>query len=1557
MTSPERHPLHSHAAAAPGGLLLLVAMLVWLGLMAGVLVAREPATAQLTGVVLARETGQPIPHARVAAHGEGWRWQREVKADARGRFRLTGIGAGLAYISGSTTVHKSLKDEKIEVQEGPDNRITLVLDPVPPYLALQTHQHVFLPGEQAVLTCKGFTRADTLRLEVRRVSLSALLSSGGTATPGDEGLTVPPGTGDLVLEKTLPATPRNPEGLLFRKLTLAQSTPGLYSVWVRARDARAGAVLSVTRLGVITKTSGKAFLAYAVDLETDRPVAGAQAALYHGTSAVAQGVTDQNGLFQAPISGSSRADEPRFIASAGDSVAFTRLDPVYREESGDYRVYLYTDRPIYRPGQMVHFKGIVRRQQNAAYRVPAGVPVKVELHDPNDSLLRRASYATNDFGSFHGSFRLPSQAAIGAYPVNTEVGGQALTFYFHVAEYRKPEYLVEVKPEQPRLVRGDDARVNITATYFWGGPVRRAKVSYHVTRQPDYVGPPGEEDEELAGYYPSPWEGEEGGGGHFGEEIRSGELTTDDAGRAQVRFPTAMPANDTEDYRYTVSVDVTDASRRSVTGEGSVQVARSPLRLFVEPDSWVVPPDAPVRLKITAVDFQGKPRVNLPVHVHTAGHQAELRTGAQGKASWVLEARGLPGAIQVTASAQDERGQTVDGDAWVWASSGGFSAAGYSYADLEVIADKKTYEPGDTARLVLNTAHPGTAALLTVEGDELYHAQVVDLRERTTVVSLPILPAYRPDVYVSVSSVHKKTYSRKELLLRVSPREQQLTVQVTADKKQYQPRETAVYTIRTLDTRGRPVDAEASLGLVDESIYSVRAESRYDALQAFYKFRPNSVQTNFSFPEIYLAGDAKDNAPSDVRKEFPDTATWIPVVRTGPAGRAVVRVRLPDTLTTWRATCRAHTRATQVGTGISKVISTKPLLVRLETPRFFTQNDETTISAIVHNETERAERVALRLTGTGMEIRGAAETTLDVPAHGMTRGDWPVRVPPGLEAVLTASARGGSGLRDAMQLTVPVIPHGTEYRSSASGEAPADVSATLTLPPGAIPAATRARITLSGSPAGLMLRSLTYLHRMDYGNTDNVVGWFLPDMTVAMALRDMGVHYAPLEAGLPRRVRDNIARLYTLQASEGGWGWGSGARADAFWTAYALYGLVQARKAGYLVDNGVISRGVEALQKLLPGVKDPSNRALGLYVLTVAGSPDRAALARMAERAPKLQNYARALTVLALADAGDMTTARRVAGILEQAGKQTARLAWWPEIFPWGFYSCNNNETTGYAMMALIRVDPTNLRIPKAARWLVEHHQGEGWVSSEDTASVIYALSDYLRLLARQNPASLVATVLLNGQPVATRRIGRQNFFQELSVTLPPAKLRPGSNQVTIRRSGTGPLLYSALLQTYVQGENLPATTSSDGFVVSREYVREIPTRDVHGRNETEDVPLGDTVRTGDEIVVRLTVRAPRAAREVLVEDPLPAGCEVAEEASTAYEYGEGGGSTPANREARDRRVIFHAFHVNQGENRFKYRLRAQLPGDYHVLPAHAACAYIPEIWGASSERRLRIRE
>jgi hypothetical protein len=212
MTGEDSYAYNRASAAGPNRALLVVALVLWLGLMAGALVAREPATAQLEGVVVAKETGQPIAEANVAAHGEGWEWQEEVETDAQGRFRLENIGTGRAYISGYTHIHKSLKDMRIEVKEGSGNRVRLELDPVPPYLHLQTHQHTLLPDEKAVLTCKGFFPADTVRLEVRRITLPDLIEGNEDSSPGDDGVTVPPGKGELVQSKEIAAQPRDPAG-------------------------------------------------------------------------------------------------------------------------------------------------------------------------------------------------------------------------------------------------------------------------------------------------------------------------------------------------------------------------------------------------------------------------------------------------------------------------------------------------------------------------------------------------------------------------------------------------------------------------------------------------------------------------------------------------------------------------------------------------------------------------------------------------------------------------------------------------------------------------------------------------------------------------------------------------------------------------------------------------------------------------------------------------------------------------------------------------------------------------------------------------------------------------------------------------------------------------------------------------------------------------------------------------------------------------------------------------------------------------------------------------
>src|SRR5207248_4536457 len=103
-------------------------------------------------------------------------------------------------------------------------------------------------------------------------------------------------------------------------------------------------------------------------------------------------------------------------------------------------------------------------------------------------------------------------------------------------------------------------------------------------------------------------------------------------------------------------------------------------------------------------------------------------------------------------------------------------------------------------------------------------------------------------------------------------------------------------------------------------------------------------------------------------------------------------------------------------------------------------------------------------------------------------------------------------------------------------------------------------------------------------------------------------------------------------------------------------------------------------------------------------------------------------------------------------------------------------ETTGYAMMALIKTNPQNPLIDQAARWLIHQRQGGGWASTEDTASIIYALGAYMLRERRLAPPDYTASLRVNGQPAGEVRMTAARMFEPQAVTIAAALLRPGAN-------------------------------------------------------------------------------------------------------------------------------------------------------------------------------------
>ncbi|MFQ6096246.1 MAG: alpha-2-macroglobulin, partial [Armatimonadota bacterium] len=1114
---------------------------------AAYLIAGQAPTGVIQGQVLAEDTGAPLPNAHV--HLEPLFPMRDrisgtlaLRSREDGAFGPHRLIAGRYRLSAYTKAH-TLADTLITIPEAETRSLSLELARDPSRLQVYVHEHVWTPDEPVTALCEGLLDDDELSVSVYAADLVRLLRTAGGSlyrwvARADErfpeGIAASPDF-TLIASISVPITGRDIEGSFQQHVRIPLPKPGLYVLAIRGDGIERKNWVLVTDLGLITKQYGDTVLAYAADLASGSPVARASVTVYRGDAVVARGATGPDGIARLRLPSSRHSASMLIFARRRQSLAAvqTWYSPASARE---FVVYTYTDRPVYRPGHLVHFKGIARRVRGHSYEVPDGEALLVEVRDDRDTLLYREQLRTNDYGAFSGALKLPPTAGPGRYELQATIRGKRHISGFFVAEYRKPQYRVAVRSNRPRYVRGDTALVTVAAEYYFGEPVAGAAVGYSV-RRTSYWFPV---DPETAWEYYD-YEGE--GYGGYGEIVESGHTETGDDGKATIRISTGRSDDEESDHdwRYAVEVNVTGPGRQTVTSSGGFIVTRGEFVLHLTARRWGSRPGQSIPIDLRAVDYDRKPQPNVPVavtlqrrtwrddEVHfTQEERQQVRTDADGKAAFTVTPR-QEGSYVLKAVARDARGNTIVGREYLWVTSSRYADFAYDYPDLEIITDKPVYEVGDQIAALINTKAHGATALVTVEGEGLRDWFLTKLEGKSTRLTLPVRPEYIPNVYLTVSLVRNKDFVWRQKPLRVSQRSRTLTLSLEPNKPEYAPGEPATYDITTLDPQGRPVPAEISLGVVDDSIYAVREESVPDIVDAFYARRPNLVSTDYSFPRIYLGNADKAGGRPRVRKRFPDTAFWRPVIRTNAEGKARVSFKMPDTLTTWRATARAITLDTLAGSAVNKVVCRKDFMVRLNTPRFLVQGDRATITGIAHNRTPRPLQVRASLDAGGLEVLRAPALAFTIPPAGTHRFEWTIRPFAVGRPRLTLSAHAPSRLRDALAKSLPVIPRGRERVEWRAGAVASATRERLVVRRDAVPGTPRGLLLLSPSITSSIWDALEYLAQYPWGCTEQTMSSFLPDVLIAQALDDLGISRPRLAESLPDMVQAGLIKLYGYQ--------------------------------------------------------------------------------------------------------------------------------------------------------------------------------------------------------------------------------------------------------------------------------------------------------------------------------------------------------------------------------------------------------------------------------------------
>jgi uncharacterized protein YfaS (alpha-2-macroglobulin family) len=1372
---------------------------------------------------------------------------------------------------------------------------------------------------------------------------------------------------------------------------------GVYLIEATDGAFKAYTVAIVTGIAVVERSSkGHADL-YVADRKTGAPIQ-ADVALWANGSLQSSAKTGSDGMasLSMNVRGGAQGAEPEnvwILARRGaDAALVTPWSYAFQGyQPPDLKAYVYTDRPVYRPGHTVHIKAVLRKEINDTLDLPDDRTLQLKVTDSDGKAVLSQSAQVSAHGTVTADLILASDAGLGYYSVALSRNGQSVGVdgqgSFFVEEYKKPEYQVTVKPAAQRVLQGNSIQATIEARYFFGEPVANAKVKWVVHTSQHYWWDEDEADSDEGGGDSSGEDSGESDDTYGATEQQEHDGMLDANGRLTVTVPIAVAgkpqygSNRDQDYR--IEARVTDAANREVAGHSTILANYGSFRVSAKPTSYVFETGQTPKVKVTAQDYDGKP-VQTQVHIAVSqwgwGAQRnapalltrDAQTGVDGTVLVELPMNGS-GDYEVAASAQTPENRTVEGDTWVWI----YSGAGSWYqqnTQAQIVADKKSYQVGDTAHLLLVTGLDESWAVVTAEGDSVQSKQLIHATGKSFAFDVPITKLAQPNLMVNAIIVHENQVITAQKSLKVPLVERTLTITATPNKTQYMPGEKGSFDVLAVDSKGKPVEADLSFGEVDEALYSVRPDSSGDIVASFYPKRYVYLNPQSSF-EFFFSGEAGTKSPllarlgdglyhprlaqvkpgSDlvvpkVRKAFPDTAYWNPNVHTGPDGHARVEFNFPDALTTWRTTIRAMTDDGNAGGVVTRVLVRKNLIVRLAAPRFFRQGDEVTLRVIAHNYLETAKDVTFALDVNGLEVIGGQTQKVNIPAKGENFVDWRVRAHTTGNVMLTAKALTNEE-SDALEMTLPVLPYGVKQRASGSGVvfSGSGQSQWSYNYPGNSDAGTRAlTVTVAPSVAGTVFDALDYLTSYPWGCTEQTMSSFLPDLIVAQAVDKLHLKSPIDRATLNDMVKAGLERLATFQHDDGGWGWWPDDQSMVFMTAYVISGMGQAKDAGYKIDDDRLNKARTWLQSTLAAHPDmiPDLRAYSVYALATTGGAPKDALDKAWGNRDNLSDEGLALTGLALDASGD-SRAKDAAQLLEKKAKATDSDAYWPGKYDGllDYWDDTSPETTAFALKLLVRQDRASGLLPKAAVWLGQHRDGDYWFSTKQTAMVIQGVTDYLALSGELANSSDVE-VLINGTSIAKRHFGPgDGFALPWRVNIPAAQV------------GSGIIYWSAESAWYssdkklFQQEKLALNITRDYYVLQKNQPK--PTDPI-----TYDLaPLKGSVHVGDIVAVKLAVSGTNW-KYLLAEDPIPAGTEFLPNTGlyTLNNKPDWWADWFTRKEFHDDRAAFFNTDFN-GRREYVYLLKVVNPGKFAISPARAGPMYQPGIQTTTDPATLEVQQ
>jgi len=820
------------------------------------------------------------------------------------------------------------------------------------------------------------------------------------------------------------------------------------------RDYETDTYIQVTDMGVTGKFAGDSNTIFVTDLKTGLPVRGASVEIrddYNRVIATAK--TDKNGI--ATTSGFRNNGIPRYskwspprqwvIVTKGDDITFLHsgwgtgispwrmnVDYDYYQEDDNYMASMFTERGIYKPGETVHIKGVIRESKNANLIVPNGVTdISYTITDSRDDEILEGTTEINEFGSFLINVDIPSDAPTGYYTVRAEYDGGSVYQSFRVDVFKALEFETRIWTEDKKYFLGESLVSKMSGWYLFGEPMVSNTVNYDVSLRETYYTPPNNagfrfsrlrwfEDEYYSDYY---------------TRLSSGVSTLNDDGEFSLSTQIKV-SKSLHSANITIEATIDGEDSQRVSASKSILVHGSDYYFGLKREGYFLDTDEPSKVEIVATDADGIRLVGKEANVTLVRRHWESvkRAITGGRFEWetkqidtvvtnatiITENKPVEfsftpkeaGLYFVTVKGVDSKNRPVRADEYMYVLGGDYVPwAMYDDDLLELILEKDEYKIGETASIMLKNPYESATALITIEREFVIDRFVMEINESTALIEIPIEDYYAPNIYVGVAlikgRVENESYTNYGVdegmpgfkigyaSINIPANDKKLNVEVVPSSDEYEPGDEVTVEVFVKDVDNKAVTSEVMFSVVDLGVLNLIGYRTPNWFSTFYSKRMLGVTTadtrlhligqrNYGEKGETAGGDgvmkslaesasALDADIFNIRKNFLTTAFYNGQLVTDKKGYAKVSFKLPDNITTFRIMASAISEDELFGASDTNIVVKKNLMLMATLPEFSIIGDKFSAGATLYNYSSDDLEVTLNAVYSNLSLENDVE--------------------------------------------------------------------------------------------------------------------------------------------------------------------------------------------------------------------------------------------------------------------------------------------------------------------------------------------------------------------------------------------------------------------------------------------------------------------------------------------------------------------------------------------------------------------------------------------------------